>query len=84
MVVGVHTPETAREADRKRLADYVAREKIRWRVAIDPDFAAWRRFEVEAWPTIVLIDRQGLVRAAHVGDDQSSAIEAELARLLGG
>ena len=49
---------------------------------LDPEFAAWNRFRVGAWPTIVLIDRRGRVRAVHVGDHSGPAIERDLAVLL--
>jgi hypothetical protein len=81
-VIGVHTPELESERDVAALRRFVAEEKITWRVPLDPDMAAWSRFGVQAWPTIVLIDKEGVVRAVHVGDDQSAQIQSELANLL--
>ena len=81
-VVGVHTPEMDYERDPAALARFVRDEKIRWPVLVDADEAIWSRYRVRAWPTIVLIDRAGVVRATFVGDDQSSTIEDALARLL--
>ena len=81
-VIGVHTPEMDYERDEARLRECVKKNGIAWRVAIDPDYAAWRRLGVEAWPTIVLIDRQGVVRASFVGDDKSDEIDAALRKLL--
>ena len=49
---------------------------------VDDEMAAWDRFAVDAWPTMVLIDRRGVVRAVHVGDDTARTIESELMRLL--
>lgn len=83
-VIGVHSPETALEQDQRQLAQYVAREGITWPVLIDRDFQAWRRFGVHAWPTIVLIDRQGRVRAVHLGDRLADTIEHEIQSLLAG
>jgi hypothetical protein len=82
-VLGVHTPEMDSERNISALRRYVADQKIAWRVLLDPDMVAWNRFGIEAWPTIVLIDRSGVVRAVHVGDGESAQIEAELAALLG-
>ncbi len=81
-VVGVHTPETESEHDLRRLEQFVKDNKIRWRVVLDPDYAVWNRYQVEAWPTIVLIDRHGVIRATFVGDDRSAAIELALGELL--
>jgi thiol-disulfide isomerase/thioredoxin len=81
-VVGVHTPEMDYERDPAALARFVRDEKIRWPVVVDPDEAIWRRFHVAAWPTIVLVDGKGVVRATFVGDDEAPAIETALGRLL--
>ena len=81
-VVGVHTPEMDWEQNREALARFVADNKIRWPVVVDGDMAIWQRYHVAAWPTVVLIDRRGVVRASFVGDDSAPAIEAALAPLL--
>jgi thiol-disulfide isomerase/thioredoxin len=81
-VVGVHTPELDYERDPAALARFVRDEKIRWPVVVDPDEAIWHRFHVAAWPTIVLVDDKGVVRATFVGDDEAPAIEAALGKLL--
>ena len=81
-VVGVHTPEMDFERDTAALGRFVRDEKIRWPVVVDPDEALWSRYRVAAWPTIVLVDRAGVVRATFVGDDRSPAIEATLVKLL--
>jgi thiol-disulfide isomerase/thioredoxin len=77
-VVGVHTPEMDYERDTAALGRFVRDERIRWPVVVDADEAIWSRYRVAAWPTVVVIDRAGVVRATFVGDDQSSAIEEAL------
>jgi thiol-disulfide isomerase/thioredoxin len=81
-VVGVHTPEMEHERDQTALARFVREQHIRWPVVVDGDEAIWRRFRVAAWPTIVLVDRAGVVRATFVGDDRATDIEARLRALL--
>jgi peroxiredoxin len=81
-VVGVHTPELEHERDPNRLRDFVRRHRIAWPVLLDSDYAVWERYGVQAWPTVVLLDRKGMIRAVFVGDDQSRAIEETLASLL--
>jgi thiol-disulfide isomerase/thioredoxin len=81
-VVGVHTPELDFERDQPALRHFVERQHIRWPVLFDADNAVWDRYRVAAWPTIVLIDRRGVVRASFVGDDSAGAIEAALQPLL--
>src|SRR5205809_852953 len=81
-VVGVHTPETDDEHDAGRLARFVKDNDISWPVVIDSDYAVWERYGVDAWPTVLLIDRGGTIRATFVGDDKAAAIEEALAKLL--
>lgn len=56
------------------------------RVAIDPDMALGQLFEVEALPTLVMIDPKGTVRAVHVGNREGlrERLEREIAALLAG
>jgi hypothetical protein len=82
-VVGVHTPEMDEERDVARLDAFVKAKRIEWPVVIDLDYAVWRRYDVEAWPTIVLIDRNGIIRRSFVGDDRADEIDEALRQLLG-
>jgi thiol-disulfide isomerase/thioredoxin len=82
-VVGVHTPEMDYERDVAALGRFVRDQDIRWPVVVDADEAIWSRYRVSAWPTMVLIDKSGVVRATFVGDDQADAVEAELRKRLG-
>jgi peroxiredoxin len=81
-IVGVHSPETLREQDLYQLRRYVEREHIDWPTVIDRDFEAWNRFHVQAWPTVVLIDRRGQIRAVHIGDHLTDRIEHDIQRLV--
>jgi len=51
-------------------------------VVQDNDFVIWKRFGVRAWPTLVLVDRKGLVRYRHIGEGDYEATEAVIRRLL--
>jgi hypothetical protein len=81
-VVGVHSPETDAESDPKGLREYVRSQGIEWKVVLDSYHEAWKRYGADAWPTVLLIDRGGIVRAVHVGDDRAAEIEREIERLL--
>jgi|GEM_PF-2068364 len=81
-LVGVHTPELSFERDPAALKRFVDANHIVWPVVIDPDERAWNAFDVHAWPTSILIDKGGIVRATFVGDNRSRDIEAALQKLL--
>src|SRR5438552_11887693 len=45
---------------------------VRYPVVQDNDFAIWTRFGVRAWPTLLLVDRKGVVRSEeHTSELQS-------------
>ncbi len=81
-VVGVHTPELSFERDLDKLRSFIDANRIAWPVVLDPDEQAWNTFGIKAWPTTILIDRAGVVRATFIGDNRASDIEAALQRLL--
>jgi thiol-disulfide isomerase/thioredoxin len=43
------------------------------RVGLDPSNSVGRAFEVEGYPTLVIIDAKGIVRSAHLGFDPGAA-----------
>jgi thiol-disulfide isomerase/thioredoxin len=81
-VVGVHTPEL----DREQLVENVRREVsslgLRYAVVTDNDYATWRAYGVEAWPTVFILDRAGRVRYEHVGEGRYEEQERVVKALL--
>lgn len=43
------------------------------RIALDPSNSVGKAFEVEGYPTLVILDAKGIVRSAHVGFDPGAA-----------
>jgi len=42
----------------------------------------WKAYSVEAWPTIIMLDKQGRVRWVHVGEGAYDKTEDVIKRLL--
>jgi thiol-disulfide isomerase/thioredoxin len=81
-VVGIHTPETPAERSRAYVQQSLLRQGIVWPVAVDNDFALWRAYEVQAWPTELFFDRSGRLRKVIVGDSQDQDVRATVESLL--
>ena len=81
-IVGVHSPEFFWEKGYEKVVDATRRLGVRYPVVQDNDFAIWKRFGVRAWPTLVLVDRKGLVRFRHIGEGEYEETEAMIRRLL--
>lgn len=82
VVIGAHTPELPEEFDQKKVVAFVKEHGVGFPVLFDPGYKLWDRYGINAWPTAVVIDRQGVVRGAFVGDDQADAIDRAVKKLL--
>ena len=81
-IIGVHTPEFFWEKSRDRVAAAVRELGIPYAVVQDNDSAIWKGFGVWAWPTTILVDKQGIVRYSRVGEGGYQETEGRIRRLL--
>ncbi|MDH3225857.1 MAG: cytochrome c biogenesis protein DipZ [Thermoleophilia bacterium] len=83
VIVGVHTPEFAFEAEPGNVEEAIDDLEVTWPVALDPEFATWRAYRNQFWPAKYLIDTNGDVRDLHVGEGAYEETETLIRRLLG-
>ncbi|WP_225849801.1 NHL domain-containing thioredoxin family protein [Streptomyces sp. HPF1205] len=81
VIVGVHSPKFAHEAEHRSVADAVERYEVHHPVLDDPELATWKQYAVRAWPTLVVIDPEGYVVAQHAGEGHAHALETLVTRL---
>ena len=81
-IVGVHSPEFFWEKSYDKVVEATTRLGVRYPVVQDNDFAIWNRWGVRAWPTTLLVDKQGVVRYRHIGEGDYEQTEAMIRRLL--
>ena len=67
-VLSVHTPETPAERSPSGTARFARDRGLRFPVVVDNDARIWNAYGIQSWPTEVLIDRQGRVRAEYAGE----------------
>jgi len=81
-IIGVHTPET----DGEYVLDNVRREVsnlgIKYPVVTDNDYKTWKAYNVQAWPTIFVLDKQGRARWMHLGEGRYDETEGVIKKLL--
>jgi thiol-disulfide isomerase/thioredoxin len=82
VVVGVHTPEFAHEADPKRVKKYLADNGISHPVVLDNDYAIWNRWGNRYWPAMYLLNKSGELCYRHFGEGRYAETEAQIKRLL--
>ena len=77
VILGVHTPEFDFEKDYDNVTEAIAREGIKWPVALDNDYETWDSFRNRFWPAKYLIGIDGQLTYRHFGE--GAYIEIELA-----
>jgi len=68
VVVGVHSAKFAGEQDSGNIREAVQRYDIEHPVVNDANLTIWRRYGIQSWPTLVLIDPEG--QAVWVGNGE--------------
>jgi cytochrome c biogenesis protein CcdA/thiol-disulfide isomerase/thioredoxin len=68
VVIGVHTPELARERVPANVADAVRRLHVTYPVVLDPSYRIWRALENRYWPSVYIADKAGRIRFHHFGE----------------
>jgi alkyl hydroperoxide reductase subunit AhpC len=81
-IVGVHSPEFFWEKPFAKVKEATARLMIKFPVVQDNDFDIWKRYGIRAWPTIVLVDKKGVVRYSHIGEGAYQKTESVIKQLL--
>lgn len=81
-VIGIHTPKYPQQRDAGAVLKAVNRLGIHHAVASDPDFALWQRYGIDAWPTAVLIDAEGLIAEVVPGEGRRRDLDQWITRLL--
>ncbi len=81
-IIGVHSPEFPWEKPFDKVKHATTRLGIKFPVVQDNDFSIWKRYRVWAWPTIVLIDKKGVIRYNHIGEGAYDKTEAMIKQLL--
>jgi peptide-methionine (R)-S-oxide reductase len=81
-IVGVHTPESDYEKNFDKIKDAVKTNGIKYPVVTDTNGDTWRAFDIEAWPTVVILDKQGRIRYSHVGEGAYDVQEKVIKTLL--
>ena len=81
-IVGVHTPETDSEYNIENVRREVPSLGIKYPVVTDNDYKTWKAYNVEAWPTTFVLDKQGRIRWLHIGEGSYEETEGVIKTLL--
>jgi len=82
VIIGVHTPELARERNLDALREEIRRQGITWPVVTDNEEKTWDAWHQRYWPVIYLVDKKGIVRYAQVGEGAYDETERMISALI--
>ena len=82
VVIAIHSPEFQYEHDVSRVQEYIKDKQLGYAVPIDNDFKTWRKFKNRYWPTLYLIDKNGIIQYTKIGEGGYEKTENEIQRLL--
>ena len=61
-IIGVHTPETPREAKIENVRSSARKHGLKYPIVFDKDGRTWKTWDNRWWPSTYLIDKEGFVR----------------------
>jgi thiol-disulfide isomerase/thioredoxin len=82
VVIGVHTAKFFAERDTENIRRKVREYGIKHPVVNDADQVLWRRFGVNSWPTLVLIDVDGSFVGALAGEGHYEILDKAIGQLV--
>ncbi len=82
VIIGVHSPKFAHEAEHASVLAAVERYEVEHPVLDDPELATWRQYGVRAWPTLVVIDPDGYIAGVYSGEGHLHALRSLMASLI--
>jgi thiol-disulfide isomerase/thioredoxin len=83
VVIGVHSAKFENEKDIENIRHIVLRYEIEHPIVNDSDFAIWRAYAVNAWPTRYLIDPAGYVIGRLSGEGGYEALDRIIGATIG-
>ena len=82
VVIGVHSAKFENEKMTENIRQAILRYEISHPVINDENRVLWRKLNVQAWPTLVVIDPEGYYCGSISGEGQRDLIDTVIARLV--
>jgi sugar lactone lactonase YvrE len=82
VVIGVHTPKFPHEKETESVRKAILRYEIKHPVVNDAQGIIWRRYGVDAWPTLFLIDPEGNIDRYGSGEGLYEALDRRISELI--
>jgi len=74
ITIGVHSSKFTNEKSRANIAHAMKRHRISHPVVCDTDLQVWQDMEIVCWPTLLVVNPQGLVIGEFQGEIQANSV----------
>lgn len=81
-VIGVHSAKFQNEKESQNIREAILRYEVHHPVVNDANFAIWRAYGVNAWPTLVLIDPDGYIVGKIPGEGNFELLDQAIGFLV--
>jgi thiol-disulfide isomerase/thioredoxin len=82
VVIGVHSAKFENEKETENIRRIILRYEIEHPIVNDADFAIWKAYAVNAWPTRYLIDPAGYIIGSLAGEGGYDVLDAAIGRSI--
>jgi DNA-binding beta-propeller fold protein YncE len=82
VVIGVHTPKFPNEKKTASIRNAILRYQVKHPVVNDANHFIWRRYGVQSWPTLVLIDADGKYVGHAQGEGQYELLDRVIGKMV--
>jgi thiol-disulfide isomerase/thioredoxin len=82
IVIGVHSAKFSNEQDAKNIQEAIRRYEITHPVIIDRNMTIWQSYNVNGWPTFVIIDPMGNIIYQQSGEGRREYLDDAISILL--
>lgn len=82
VVIGVHSAKFEAEKPTAAIRQAILRHEVDYPVVNDHRFEIWRAYCVRAWPTLILVDPEGCLKAQHSGEILAEQLEPLIGRMI--
>lgn len=82
VVIGIHSAKFKSEKETQHIRSAILKYGIDHPVVNDADYAVWKAYGVEAWPTLVLISPDGKIAFKSEGENVYDAFTPQIGKLV--
>jgi thiol-disulfide isomerase/thioredoxin len=82
VVIGVHSAKFDNEKSTDSIRKAIARYEVRHPVVNDANMRIWRRYGVNSWPTLILVDPEGRLIGYTSGEGNYELLDRTIARVI--